>query len=263
MEKSKHLPKYTLISCLSVVVFIGIWYLCTAVLKLAQPTSLPDPVTVVKTFIYKWSHKNPDGATLMQHMSSSIRVAMLGYLLSMVIGIPLGIAMAWFKPVDVLVRPVFDFVKAVPGLAWAPMMIILMGIGLTSKVVTIFISGMIPCVLNSYAGIKQTRDVHMWVARTFGASKKQMLFQVAIPTALTYIMTGVRVALGASWMTIVAAEMVASSSGLGYMIQQCRGIYRPDVIIVGMLMIGFLGSLFNMLLGLIERAVVKGRNYDR
>ena len=143
------------------------------------------------------------------------------------------------------------------------MMIILMGIGLTSKVVTIFISGMIPCVLNSYAGIKQTRDVHMWVARTFGASKKQMLFKVAIPTALPYIMTGIRVALGASWMTIVAAEMVASSSGLGYMIQQCRGIYRPDVIIVGMLMIGFLGSLFNMLLGLIERAVVKGRNYDR
>lgn len=196
----------------------------------------------------------------MQHMYASLKVALMGYALSLVIGLPLGIFMAWYKPVDLLARPVFDFVKAVPGLAWAPMMIILMGIGITSKAVTIFISGMIPCVLNAYAGIKQTREVHIWVAKTFGASKRQMLFKVAIPTALPYLMTGARVALGSSWMTIVAAEMVASSKGLGYMIQQCRGIYRPDVIIVGMIMIGFIGSILNIMLGYIERAVVKGRN---
>ncbi|WP_367924666.1 ABC transporter permease [uncultured Ruthenibacterium sp.] len=255
--------KYFIISCLSVLVFLGVWYLCTKVLGLVEPTSLPDPVSVVQTFFYKFTNKAPDGATLMQHMYSSLRIALYGYFLSIVIGVPLGILMAWYKPVDMLARPVFDFVKAIPGLAWAPMMIVLLGIGLTSKAVTVFISGMIPCVLNAYAGIKQTREVHLWVARTFGASRWQMLFRVAIPTALPYIMTGVRVSLGACWMTIVAAEMVASSSGLGYMIQQCRGIYRPDIIIVGMVMIGFLGSLLNALLGVIERMVVKGRNYDQ
>ena len=261
MDKQK--LKYFAISCTSVAVFLGIWYLCTAVLGLARSTSLPDPVTVVETFIYKLNHTSPDGATLMQHMYSSLHVALMGYALSIVIGIPLGILMAWSKWVDLLASPVFDFVKAIPGLAWAPMMIILLGIGVTSKGVTIFISGMIPCVLNSYAGIKQTREVHLWVARTFGATRTQMLFKVAIPTALPYIITGARVSLGACWMTIVAAEMVASSSGLGYMIQQCRGIYRPDVIIVGMLMIGFLGSLLNGVLGIIERMLVKGKDYDK
>ncbi len=255
--------KYFVISCTSVIVFLGIWYLCTAVLELVRPTSLPDPVTVVKTFFYKLTHKAPDGATLMQHMYSSLRVALMGYALSLIIGIPLGILMAWSKPIDLLASPVFDFVKAIPGLAWAPMMIILMGIGIASKGVTIFISGMIPCVLNAYVGIKQTKEVHLWVARTFGATRRQMLFKVAIPTALPYIITGARVSLGACWMTIVAAEMVASSSGLGYMIQQCRGIYRPDVIIVGMLTIGFLGSLLTALLGCIERALVKGRDYEK
>lgn len=262
MKKIKS-GKYLAISCGSVFSFLAIWYLCTKVLGLVQPTSLPDPVTVVKTFIYKLNNKAPDGATLMQHMYSSLRIALYGYFLSILIGVPLGILMAWYKPVDLLARPVFDFVKAVPGLAWAPMMIILLGIGLTSKAVTVFISGMIPCVLNSYAGIKQTREVHLWVARTFGASRQQMLLKVAIPTALPYIMTGMRVSLGACWMTIVAAEMVASSSGLGYMIQQCRGIYRPDVIIVGMVMIGLLGSLLNAALGWIEQAIVKGTNHDQ
>ena len=255
MKKVKN-GKYLAISCFSVLSFLAIWYLYTKVLGFVQPTSLPDPISVVKTFIYKLSNKAPDGATLMQHMYSSLRIALYGYVLSIVIGVPLGILMAWYKPVELLTRPIFDFIKAVPGLAWAPMMIILMGIGLTSKAVTVFISGMIPCVLNAYAGIKQTREVHLWVARTFGAGRRQMLFKVAIPTALPYIMTGVRVSLGACWMTIVAAEMVASSSGLGYMIQQCRGIYRPDVIIV-------LGALLNILLGYIERAIVKGRNYDK
>ena len=123
----------------------------------------------------------------MEHMWASLQVALAGYALSIVIGIPIGILMAWYKPVDLLVRPVFDFVKAVPGLAWAPLMIILLGIGFMSKAVTIFISGMIPCVLNAYAGIKQTKDVHVWVARTFGASRKQILFEVAIPTSLCFI----------------------------------------------------------------------------
>ena len=261
MGKDKN-TKFILISCCSVIVFLAVWYICTDVLKLTTDVTLPGPIDIVETFFYKLNHTAPDGATLMEHMWASLQVALAGYGLSIVIGIPIGILMAWYKPVDLLVRPVFDFVKAVPGLAWAPLMIILLGIGFMSKAVTIFISGMIPCVLNAYAGIKQTKDVHVWVARTFGASRKQILFEVAIPTSLPYIMTGVRVALGSCWMSIVAAELIASTKGLGYMIQQCRGIYRPDVIIVGMLTIGFLGSILTYIIGLIEKAVVKGTKHD-
>ena len=262
MIEKRNKKKYILISALSLLVFLTVWELVTDVFQVFSSLTLASPIQVVETFFYKLNHTAPDGGTIQAHMWASLKVALSGYALSLIVGIPLGIFMAWYKPVDFLARPIFDFVKAIPGLAWAPLMIVLLGIGFASKAVTIFIAGMVPCVLNAYAGIKQTKDVHLWVARTFGASRMQMLFKVAIPTALPMIMTGARVALGASWMSIVAAELIASSEGLGYMIQQCRGIFRPDVIIVGMLCIGALGSLVTWVIGLIEKKIVKGRNHD-
>lgn len=137
-------------------------------------------------------------------------------------------------------------------------MILLFGIGITSKIVTVFLSAFVPCVLNSYTGVRQTKEVHLWVGQTFGASNFQMLLYIAVPTSLPLIMTGIRVALGASWTCIVAAEMLASTKGLGYMIQQARGIYRPDIIICGMIAIGVIGALFSWILSLVENQVVKG-----
>ena len=113
--------------------------------------------------------------------------------------------MAWYKPVDLFVRPIFDLLRPIPGIAWIPLMIILFGIGLFSKVVVVFLAAFVPCVLNSYTGIRQTKDVHLWVGQTFGASNFQMLVRIAIPTSLPFVMTGIRVALGAAWTTIVAA----------------------------------------------------------
>lgn len=249
---------YWWISLLSVGLFIGLWYLVTDVLHKFDATTLPSPTVIVKTFITKLSSTAPDGATLPEHIGSSLQIAMSGYLMGVVIGTPLGIIMAWYKKADLFVRPVFDLIRPVPGIAWIPLMIILFGIGATSKVVTVFLSAFVPCVLNSYTGIRQTKDVHLWVGQTFGASNFQMLRSIAIPTALPMIMAGVRVALGTSWTCIVAAELLASTKGLGYMIQQARGIFRPDIIICGMLAIGLIGALLSFVLSKIEAAVVKG-----
>jgi NitT/TauT family transport system permease protein/taurine transport system permease protein len=257
--KKKH---YIWISVLSLVLFLGFWYFVTAVLKTFPKTTLPDPVTVFKTFIRKMTTTAPDGATLPQHIGSSLFIAMSGYILAVIIGTPLGIAMAWYKKADLFVRPIFDLIRPVPGIAWIPLMLVLFGIGNTSKIITVFLSAFIPCVLNSYTGIKQTKDVHLWVGQTFGASNFQMLIHIAIPTALPMIMAGVRVALASSWTCIVAAELLASVRGLGYMIQQARGIYRPDIIISGMIAIGLIGVLISWLLGILEKAVIKGVRRD-
>lgn len=242
----------------SIVLFLCIWFFCCDVLQLTDDTTLPGPITVLKTYIVKLNSTAPDGATLFQHVAASLKIAMLGWLMGVVIGTVLGIVMAWYKGADLFVRPIFDLIRPVPGLAWIPLMILLFGIGLTSKVVTVFLSSFVPCVLNSYTGIRQTKDVHLWVGRTFGATRLQMLFKIAIPTALPMIMTGVRVALGASWTCIVAAEMLASNRGLGYMVQQARGIFRPDIIICGMITIGLIGAAFSYLLSLVERQIIKG-----
>ncbi len=260
MKKKK--DYYWILSILSIVIFIGIWWLCCDVLKLTSPATLPGPVTIAKTFITKLTSTAPDGATLPAHIFSSLKISLGGWLMGVVIGTPLGIFMAWYKKVDLFARPIFDLLRPVPGLAWIPLMIIIFGIGLTPKIVTVFLSAFVPCVLNSYTGIRQTKDVHLWVGQTFGASDTQMLVHIAIPTALPMIMTGIRVALGAGWTCIVAAEMLASTKGLGYMIQQARGIYRPDIIICGMIAIGAVGALFSWLLTLIEKKIVKGVRRD-
>lgn len=167
-----------ILSILSVIGFVGIWWFCCDVLKLTSSSTLPGPVTVIKTFIAKLSSSAPDGATLPQHIGSSLKIALGGWALGVVIGTPLGICMAWYKKVDLFARPIFDLLRPVPGLAWIPLMIILFGIGITPKIVTVFLSAFVPCVLNSYTGIRQTKDVHLWVGQTFGASDTQMLLNI-------------------------------------------------------------------------------------
>ena len=194
-----------------------------------------------------------------EHTLASLQVALTGYLWAIIIGVPLGIFMAWNRNVDKFVRPLFDLLKPIPGVAWIPLMIVIFGIGIKSKAAVVFCSAVVPCILNSYTGIKQSKEVHMWVARTFGATRLQMLWTVAIPTALPHIMTGIRVALSSAWVAIVAAELLGSTKGLGFMIQQSRGIYRTDIIIVGMLAIGICGIILSIILSFIEHLVVKGR----
>jgi NitT/TauT family transport system permease protein/taurine transport system permease protein len=250
--------KYFLVSLVTIFLFLLFWYLVTDVYKVYSRGVLPSPVRVATTFVEKFYKRSPDGATMLQHLGASLQVAMSGYLIGIVIGIPLGIAMAWSKAADMFARPLFDLIRPIPGIAWIPVMIVLFGIGLLSKAMVIFLSSFTAAVINSYSGIKQTKAVHLWVGRTFGASRMQLLFRIAIPSALPMILTGLRVALGSSWGALVAAEMLASSRGLGFMIQQSRGIGRPDVILAGMIAIGIVGAFFTWLLTLLERAILKG-----
>lgn len=262
MKERKGNGKYILISCASVCLVLLVWFVCINVMHLKSETVFPGPVKVFETFVEKLYTKAPDGATLLQHLWSSIRVALFGYALGAVVGVPLGIAMAWNKWVDRFVRPLFDLIRPIPGLAWIPMFILLFGIGITSKALVIFLGALIACVVNSYTGIQQTQELHLWVGDVFGASNSQKLFKIAIPTALPMIFTGLRVALGTSWTALVAAELLASTQGLGYMIQQARAISRPDIIIVGMLAIGAVGAVFDALLHLVEIKVAKGMNAE-
>lgn len=250
--------KYVFISICSVLCFLGFWYLITDVLHIFAETILPSPVKIFKAFVYKLSNKNPDGGTLWQHTVSSLQVAIYGYVLGVVIGMPLGIAMAWNKKVDLFAKPLFDLLRPIPPIGWIPLMLVFFGIGMLSKAVIIFISAFIPCVLNAYTGIKQTNSVHLWVAQTFGAGRMKMLFKVAVPSAMPMIFTGLRVGLANSWAALVAAEMLGSQRGLGYMIQMNRMMARADNIIVGMLMIGVVGALLSIVLGSAEKRLVKG-----
>ncbi len=251
--------KYALISAASFLTVLLIWYLVTDGLHLVSPLMLPSPVKVAKTFVYKlFGGVNPDGASLLANIWASLKIALGGYAVGVLVGVPLGVGMAWNRKFEMFAKPLFDLIRPIPALAWIPLMILWLGIGYWSKVGIIFFAAFISATINSYAGIKQTKQVHLWVAKTFGATRRQMLFKVAIPTALPMIFTGLRLALGSSWVALVAAELLAATRGLGYMIQMARMLGRPDVIIVGMLTIGMVGLILSSVLERLQKKFVKG-----
>ena len=256
--KKKRITKYTLISVLAITIFLLAWYLATDVFHVTSTNSMPSPVKVIRTFIVKFYDPNPDGATMLQNLGASLQVALSGYSFGLIAGIPLGIAMAWYAKFDWFARPLFDIIRPIPGIAWIPVMISLFGIGLFSKAMVIFLSSFTACLISAYSGIKQTKDVHLWVGQTFGASNWQLLTKIAIPTAIPMILTGMRVALAASWGALIAAELLASTRGLGFMIQQARGVLRPDVIIAGMIAIGLVGAFLTYVLTRVEKMFRKG-----
>lgn len=249
--------KYFLISTASMICFFVVWELITDVCHLFPAYSMPSPIKTFQAFFMKLTSPSPDGSTLPVHIAASLQVTLTGYLLGAVIGIPLGILMAWYRPVDLFVKPIFDLIRPIPPIGWVPIMILLLGIDLKSKAMVIFVASVIPCIINAYSGIKQTSEVHINVGKNFGLNKFQILMKIAIPTAMPMIFTGLRVSLGVAWMTLVAAELVASTKGLGYMLQISRTIGRPDIIVMGMLVIAAVGAVLTGTLEFLEKKFVR------
>ncbi len=243
---------YTLLSIAGICVFFLTWQLLLK-FHIIPSKYLSKPTEVVQTFIMKLTDPRPEGATLIENILSSLQVALSGFFLALVIGIPLGLLMGWYQVLDKLIRPVFEILRPIPPVAWIPLTILGLGIGLKAKAFIIFFAAFIPCVINSYAGIQQTVQSHINVAKTCGASNWQIFIHVGVPSAVPMIFAGARISLGAAWATLVAAEMLAANAGLGFMISMGRSFARPDLIVMGMLVIGFIGAFLSFLLTRIEQ----------
>lgn len=245
------LPYLSLIS-----LFVG-WQL-VVYLGIIPNSLLASPIQVVKMFIYKLTQAQPDGYVLWVHTAVSLQEALLGYLLALVIGIPLGMFMGWFNLVEGLAGPIFEMLRPMPAIAWIPLTIFWFGIGLSGKVFIIFLSGLVACVINSYTGIKMTNPTLIRMARTYGATNWEIFYKICIPSSLPMVFGGLQVALAACWTTLVAAELIAANSGLGFMITMGRRVLRTDLIMLGMVMVGLTGVLISFIIDKIERRLVAG-----
>lgn len=255
-KKSKENLKLKLISVLSIIVFCFIWQFVVDN-ELVNVRVIPSPTKLFATFIDKFSAKAPDGNTLIQNILASLKVALSGFLLALALGIPLGLVMGWYKAADKFFSPIFELARPVPPIAWIPIVVMWLGVGLTAKMLIIFFSAFVPCVINSYTGIKLTSPVLINVSKTFGATDFEIFYKIGIPSALPMVMAGVKLALGNSWSTLVAAEMLAASAGLGFMIQMGRQLARADIVVLGMLVIGILGAIMSFGLSLIEKRLLR------
>lgn len=246
------------ISIVSFLLFLAAWELICR-LDLIGPYQLVPPSEVLTVFFEKLTDVDPDGTVLQEHAMASLGLALAGFVAAVAIGVPLGLLMGWYPKVNLLVRPLFDAVRPIPPIAWIPIAILWLGIGMTAKAFIIFLAAFVPCVINSYTGIRLTNPVLIRVAEIYGASNFETFRKIGVPSAVPMIFTGMKLSLNAAWTTLVAAELLAASVGLGFMIQQGRRLARPDIIIVGMLTIGFLGALMSWILTRIEARFASSR----
>ncbi len=221
-------------------------------------TLLAAPTTVIKTFCVKLHDVDPDGATIMQHAWVSIQEAFTGFALSLLVGIPLGLCMGWFKVVEGLCRPVFELIRPIPPIAWIPLTVFWFGIGLTGKVFIIWIAGIVPCVINSWVGVRMTNPVLIQMARTYGANDWQIFTQLCIPSALPMVFGALQLALTYCWTNLVGAELLAADAGLGYLITMGGRVARPDIIVLGMISIGISGAIIGFVIDKIEKKLLAG-----
>ncbi|KUO77721.1 MAG: ABC transporter permease [Clostridia bacterium BRH_c25] len=257
-NRKKERLRLTVLSISGMMIFLALWQISVGFGWIPKKFLAP-PTEVLKSFAIKFYDTRPDGSTLLVHFISSFYIALVGFTSAVVIGTPLGLLMGYYKVFDKLVKPVFELIRPIPPIAWIPLSVLWLGIGTTAKSYIIFLAAFVPCVINSYTGVRLTNPVLINVAKTCGASKWKIFIRVCVPSALPLVFTGIRIALGNAWSTLVAAELLASTAGLGYMIQQGRSLVRPDIIIVGMLTIGLTGALMAFAVGSLENKVVPWR----
>ena len=248
-----------LISVLTVIALLALWWLITA-FGYIKPLFLPAPAAVVAQFVDVASD-GFGGSTLLEHALWSLFRVFAAFLLACATAIPIGIAMGVSRVFRGVFDPPIEFYRPIPPLAYLPLIIIWFGIGDLGKVILIYLAVFAPLALNARAGVRSVSLEQIHAAYSLGASRLQVIRHVILPAALPEILTGMRIGIGFGWTTLVAAEMVAATAGLGFMVLNAAEFLRSDVVIMGIVVIGALAYLFDLLMRRIERALVpwKGR----
>lgn len=238
---------------------IFVWWLVTQA-GWVKPLFLPSPQAVIEAFLDVLKN-GFTGSSFWEHTWISTARVFGAFLLACVVGIPLGIAMGMSPVARGIFDPPIEFYRPIPPLAYLPLMIIWFGIDETSKVLLIFLSVFAPVALGARAGVKSAAIEQIHAAYSFGATRWQVIRMVIMPSAMPEIITAMRIGIGFGWTTLVAAEMVASTSGLGYMVLSASKFLQTSTVIMGIVVIAAIAYAFDHLMRFVERRVVpwKGR----
>jgi taurine transport system permease protein len=244
----------TIISTVTVVVLLLLWVLVTSA-GWVKPLFLPSPKAVYDKFTLAVT-EGFAGSTLQAHTLTSLSRIFGAFLLACVTAIPVGILMGVSRWVRGVFDPVIEFYRPLPPLAYLPLVIIWFGIGEFSKVLLIFLAIFAPMAIAARAGVRSVSIEQIHAAYSMGATRFQVIRDVILKSATPEIFTGMRIGIGVGWTTLVAAEMVASTRGLGYMVLSAAEFLASDVVIMGIIVIGFFAFAFDLLMRYLERILV-------
>jgi taurine transport system permease protein len=250
------MKKLRIISILSPIIFLLMWQ-SLRWLGIIDPFIIPGPLDLVDTFVTKLTSTRPDGSTLIQHTWSSVKTSTTGFILAVLVGVPLGLFMGWKRTLDRALRPTFDIFRQIPSPAWIPFSILWFGIGVFQRGFIVWQSSFVPIVINSYYGIKDTERVYIEAAKVFGFSEWEIFRKIYLPASLPQVFTGIVTGYGISWFVLTAAEFLASTEGLGYMIWSASRLGRSDLIVLGMVLIGLIGSGLTTIIARVESYFIK------
>ena len=192
--------------------------------------------------------------TLWEHITASLMRVGIGFGLAMLVGIPLGLWMGWVDAAYRTFNPIFQMLRPISPIAWIPLAILWFGVGDISPIFLIFISSVFPLIVQTTSGVHTIDRRYLRAATNFGVSRGVMLRRVVIPAVLPEIIIGMRIGIGVAWLVVVAAEMIALRSGLGYLIMDSRNAgNRYDLVIASMILIGVIGLLLDGATRLLEK----------
>ncbi|WP_203453867.1 ABC transporter permease [Jiangella aurantiaca] len=227
------------------VLGIGLWWLYAA---LGDNELAPAPPEVIESF-----REGLRDGWLLEHTAASLQRVVAGFLLGVALAIPAGFLMGWYRWARGMVEPWVQFFRTVPPLALIPLVIVFLGIGETAKIFVIFLAAFLSCVIATFQGVRNVDVTFVNAARVLGANDATIFARVIVPASMPYIFVGMRVALGSSWATLVASELLAAPTGLGRMMQSAQQFLQTERIVVGIIMIGALGFAMDRLLLVLER----------
>lgn len=244
MNKRKILP---FILPIAIIVF---WYIITGGLHLVKPFVLPSPVDVLYSAI-----SIIQSGKLLQNTVDTLFKVFSGLILASIVAIPLGILLGWYQTLEDLASFVISILRPIPPVAWIPFSILWFGIGTIPAVFIIFMGCVFPILVYTLDGVKRTDNVLIESAQTLGANDWNVLKRVILPSTVPYIVSGLKVGVGIALMCTISAEMIGSSSGLGYMILTATNLFDTGTTVVGMLVIGLIGLVLDYVFGLAQKRI--------
>ena len=232
-------------SIVVMAVLIAVWWVVVVV---TESAIFPTPLAVVMGTL----ELARDG-TLWEHIGASLMRVGAGFGLAVLLAIPLGLWMGWVHGAFVTLNPLFQILRPISPIAWIPIAILWFGVGNASPIYLIFIASVFPMIVQTTAGVHTIEKRFLRAAENFGVSRRKLFLQVVFPATLPQIIVGMRIGLGVAWLVVVAAEMIALRSGLGYLIIDSRNAgNRYDLVIAGMIIIGVIGLMLDGIMRLLE-----------
>lgn len=216
-----------------------------------KPYTMPSLEKLFKTII-----EFTQNGQLFTNISVSVLLVLEGFFLALITALTVGLLVSLFPKFDTFTDLVIQILKPIPPIAWIPLAILWFGIGQESKIFIIFIGAVFPIFLNTVDGVKTIDKKYFELAKVYEIPKGELVKNIVIPGALPSIMTGIRLGVGNAWVSVVAAEMIGATKGVGYMLSNGRSLSRPDIVILGMLLVGVFGKIMDDILRMLRKKVI-------